>query len=271
MGSEMCIRDRAIAAAGFDTVRLPVRFDAWFTNGQIDPVLLKRVDHVIGVALAQDLRVILDLHHFDALVDDPATQGDTFVAIWQALSAHYAGWPPELMFELLNEPNGALTTERIEALTDRVLQIIRAKHPERWVIATGGDWSAWQQLRNLKRRDDRTAYTFHYYWPFDFTHQEAEWVKDIPPKRGPLSEAEAVEIEAQFQQIAALRRPLFLGEFGAYQKVVGDADRAAWMRVVREASEEAGIGWCHWGFVSGFRVADDDYTWKPGLREALFE
>ncbi|MEM8804146.1 MAG: glycoside hydrolase family 5 protein [Pseudomonadota bacterium] len=260
----------AIAAAGFDTVRLPVRFDAWF-DGEIDPAFQARVDHVIRVALDEDLQVILDLHHFDALVDDPAAHGDTFVAIWRELAAHYAGWPPELMFELLNEPNGALTTERMEALTDRVLPIIRAEHPERWVVVTGGDWSAWQKVRNLKRRDDRVAYTFHYYWPFEFTHQEAEWVEDIPPKRGPLTEAEANEITAQFRQIAELKRPLFLGEFGTYQKVVGDAERAVWMRAVREASEAAGIGWCHWGFVSGFRVAEDNHAWKPGLREALFE
>ncbi len=262
------------AEAGFDTVRLPVRFSARTTPDGIDRVFLDRVDHVIRTALDHDLNVILDLHHFHDLTNDPPAHTDRFVAIWTELASHYANWPSGLMFELLNEANETLDTAGADALFDRVIPIIRQSNPDRWIVVGGGDWNAWQQIENLKVRDDRVAYTFHYYSPFDFTHQEAEWVKrNRPPKRHSLTKAEAAAIEADFRTIAAIDRPLLLGEFGTYHKVVSSEDRAIWMKIVRRASEAAGIGWCHWGYApkSGFRLLDDDHAWLPDLRQALFD
>src|SRR3546814_18632286 len=64
-----------IRAAGFTTVRIPVR---WMHRSRetaphtIDPAFLDRVEAVVDQALAADLNVILNSHHFDALDKDPA-------------------------------------------------------------------------------------------------------------------------------------------------------------------------------------------------------
>ena len=42
---------------------------------------------------------------------DPDGQTDKFLAIWRQVAAHYANFPDTLAFELLNEPNGAATTQ----------------------------------------------------------------------------------------------------------------------------------------------------------------
>ena len=64
-----------IKAAGFDTVRIPVR---WHNKTQqqapwkVDPAWMDRVQTVVDQALAADLNVILNSHHFDPIFEDPA-------------------------------------------------------------------------------------------------------------------------------------------------------------------------------------------------------
>jgi len=259
----------AIANDGFDTIRLPVRFQAGYSNGQINPAMLDRVDHLIRVAFAHDLKVVLDFHHFTELMEAYDAHAELFVDIWTELSAHYLGWPDELMFELLNEPTDQVTTARANALYAKVFPILRSAHPKRWIIVGGGEWSSIAGLADLAPDDPYTAHTFHYYGPFDFTHQTAEWVDMHLPKRSPPDVGEVAKIESDFEALVDYPLPLFLGEFGVYNVVPPD-ERGPWMETVRRAAEAAGIGWCHWGYVSGFRVAEDDLMWLPGLKEALF-
>ena len=49
----------AIASEGFDTIRLPVRFQAGYLGDRIDPKLLRRVDHVVRTALSLGLNLSL--------------------------------------------------------------------------------------------------------------------------------------------------------------------------------------------------------------------
>ena len=64
-----------IRAAGFTTVRIPVRWSNKAGDGPdytIDPKWMARVTEVVDQALAADLNVILNDHHFNALDADPA-------------------------------------------------------------------------------------------------------------------------------------------------------------------------------------------------------
>src|SRR5579871_6942920 len=64
----------SVAAAGFDHVRLPVRFNAHGAKTApytIDPAFLARVDWAIDQAQARGLTIIVDFHHFEELMDDP--------------------------------------------------------------------------------------------------------------------------------------------------------------------------------------------------------
>src|SRR5258708_26392357 len=64
----------AYAKAGFDHVRLPVRFSAHAANDppfRIDEAFLARVDWAIDQALAHQLNIIIHLHHFDELMKQP--------------------------------------------------------------------------------------------------------------------------------------------------------------------------------------------------------
>lgn len=258
-----------IAAKGFDTVRLPARFSAHW-DGRIDPAFLARVDEVIGWARAEGLRVILDLHHFDELMHEPRAHADAFLAIWKELSEHYAGAPADLIFELLNEPSWELTTEKAVVLYERAMPTIRALHPDRWVIIGGGRWSVGTELPGLPVFDERTVHTFHYYTPFDFTHQQATYMESPPPARSWGSRSDRAEAVADLVHgLAHDAAPVFLGEFGVY-RAAPEQDTQDWLAFVRATTEAAGVGWCAWSFGSSFGIYDSENDrWKESRLKAL--
>lgn len=258
-----------IVAAGFDTVRLPVRFSSRWEGDRIEPAFLARVDAVIRGALDRGLIVILDLHHYEPLMADPAGEAQTFAAIWAALGAHYAGWPDGLYFELLNEPSGAMTTDVAAPMFAEIIAGLRPAHPDRWIIVSGGDWGNIDQMLTLPDFGPRTAHSFHYYSPFEFTHQQVPWHESPMPARGWDAATGAAAVKAEIARARQSEAPLFLGEFGTYRKVDPDS-RMAWLATVRRTAEEADIGWCAWSFASNFGlVTHDKRAWLPGVTEAL--
>lgn len=265
-----------IAEAGFDTVRLPVRFDLYWHEEQLDPALMARVDQVIGWAEAAGLQVILDLHHFEAMNSDPAANASQLIKIWAALGRHYAGHGDGLMFELFNEPNGAFTTALAAEIYAELRRILRRDHPERWIIAGGGNWNDLSEMEHLSAPDHpRDVRTFHFYDPWPFTHQQAPYLDDPPPARGWGSLSDHAALEAAMDQAAAAEGPVFLGEFGVYG-ATAPGPRLAWIRAVREAAEARALPWCYWGFSQGEGVGFSAFNtgtnaWDPGILDALFE
>ena len=258
----------AIAEAGFDTVRLPVRFGSRW-DGRIEPALLARVDEVIGWAEAAGLTVILDLHHFDELMAEPDRYADRFAAIWAELAQHYAGRGDGLVFELLNEAEGALGTARATALYRRVIPLIREADPDRWIVVGGGDFGSLGEMLKLPDLGPRVVDSFHYYEPFDFTHQQADFLDGPPPPQDWGSPAEREALARDIARATANDGPAFLGEFGVYAEVATEL-RADWIASVRQAAEAAGIPWCHWGFAAEFAAYDEETgRWNPVILQAL--
>ncbi len=258
-----------IAAAGFDAVRLPVRFNRRW-DGAIDPALLARADEVIGWAREEGLTIILDLHHFEALMTDPVGQGPVFLAIWEELARHYAGAPDDLIFELLNEATGMLTNPRLEVLFAEAIATIRQHHPDRWIIAGGENWNSASAMFTLGLPEDaRVALTFHHYEPYPFTHQLAPWTGESLPARGWGTEEERADLARRFRRAAEVGRPVLLGEFGVY----GETElqhRLAWSEAVRREAEANGFGWCIWALDAGFPVRDRATgDWIDGFEAAL--
>ncbi|MEM9974304.1 MAG: glycoside hydrolase family 5 protein [Pseudomonadota bacterium] len=262
-----------IADAGFDTLRVPARVSDYFEDGAIDPAFAAELRDVIETARAEGLFVILDLHHFEELMNDPDGQAGRFVAVWAALSETFADIKEGLAFELLNEPVGALTTERALPLYASALAEIRARQADRWVIYGGANWNAVSELAGLPRTGDpRVVHTFHYYIPDAFTHQGATWRENAPPSPAYWgNEVDLAQLDDAFETAAAHHAPTFLGEFGVIQNAPAE-DRETWLRAVRQAAEARGIPWCHWGFGAGFGAFDPETgLWDPAILDAFFD
>ncbi|HTX90244.1 MAG TPA: glycoside hydrolase family 5 protein [Anaerolineales bacterium] len=272
---------KTIAAAGFTAVRVPIDFaDHALPSGPftIEPGFFDRIDWVVRNASANGLVAILDMHNYQAMMDRPATEKVRFMALWKQIAEHYRDAPNDrVFFELLNEPNGALDNSAWSAIAGETLAVVRQSNPTRPVIIGPSSWNSFDQVQNLQLPPDPDIIvTFHYYLPFHFTHQGAEWVDGSNAWLGTLwtaSPAELTAIDNDFGRVQSWAklndRPVFLGEFGAYSK--GDqASRVRWTAAVARAAEAHGFAWGYWEFCAGFGVYDPvALQWRPDLLNAL--
>lgn len=256
---------RTVADAGFDTVRLPV---SWSTHADtqapytIDPTFFVRIDEVIGWALAADLQLILNIHHYWEMSVAPTDHLPRLLGLWQQIATHYADYPPTLLFEAMNEPNDQLTPLLWNTMQAEVIDTIRQSNPTRTIVVGGGNWNAVSSLWLLELpADDHLLATFHFYEPFTFTHQGAEWADGMDAYLGTPwgSDEERLFLAAQLEMAAAWGAvrdiPILLGEFGAYWRADMDS-RLAWTSAVREAAEQNNLGWCYWEWAAGFGIYD---------------
>ena len=255
-----------IAAAGFDTIRLPIRWDTRTNHAppyKIETEFFERVDHLVDLTLSQGLKIILDVHHYRPLYDDPIAQEARFLAMWEQISERYAAYPDSVIFEVINEPVDNLTNARLEVLYPKVMEIIRRSNPDRWVILSGDNWGSIEGMVGVQfPEDDRTIWSYHSYHPHSFTHQGASWstVKQTGVTWG--TEAQYVELTEMARFAAAYGakngKPIFLGEFGSYG-ADGKAPRASrlkWLTHMRKIHEQHNIGWCAWDFGAAFYFYD---------------
>lgn len=170
-------------AAGLDHVRLPVRFSTAARSDPNPPYTIKdefwkRVDWALDQALANQLSVILDVHHFEEIHKDPNAHKARLYAFWQQIGTRYAKRPKEVAFEILNEPNGALEPKILNEITKEALKVIRKTNPTRLVFADPYFWASAERLAELElpAADKNLIATFHVYEPILFTHQGAPWM-----------------------------------------------------------------------------------------------
>jgi len=269
-----------IRAAGFTTVRIPVRWSNKTGAGpgySIDPKWMARVTTVVDQALAADLNLILNDHHFDALDADPAANSAKLAAMWTQIAANFADRPAShLWFEIENEPHDKLTNAILNETLAPALEGIRATNPDRPVIIGGDFWSGIDSLATLELPDDPNVYpTFHYYEPFEFTHQGAGWVKPSPPPLGRVygsaDDAERLVKDTAKIKAYVARTGLipFMGETGAYDAHIPLAQRVQYTREVHDAFAPLGVGICGWAYTNTFPYYDHKAKrWLPGLRAA---
>lgn len=270
-----------IKQAGFDSVRVPIRWNAHAQAEapyQIDPEFFERVDWVVEQSVSRGLAVILNIHHYTELFDEPRLEKDRFLAIWDQIARHYQYSPDSVYFEILNEPNGTLGTIYWNEYATAAIQTIRQSNPQRTLVVGPSNWnSLWSLAELVLPQDDRNLIaTFHYYDPFTFTHQGAEWVGGSEIWLGTKWSGNSVEMDALRNALDLAtrwsvknRRPLFLGEFGAYSKA-DDQSRHLWTQAVAREAEQRGISWAYWEFCAGFGVYDPQaQAWNEPILSAL--
>lgn len=260
---------KQIAELGFQHVRLPVRWEpaerslaeAPYT---IRPEFLERIRQVVEEALSQKLLVVLNMHHHEALYEDPDGQRERFLRQWQQIAGEFKAYPDSLVFELLNEPHGKLTAEKWNLLLAEGVREIRKTNPTRAILIGTAEWGGLSALSKLVLPEDRNIIlTVHYYQPFEFTHQGAEWTGASAQAwlgtRWLDRDAERETIRRQFQPVIDLRAkrgiPVHVGEFGAYSKA-DMASRVRWTRFLARYFEEQRFSWAYWEFSAGFGIYD---------------
>ncbi len=268
-----------IAKAGFNTIRLPVRWSAHAKDKApytIDADFMARVKHVVGRARAAGLNVILDDHHFEELHKDPSKHAPKLAGMWTQIAAEFKDEPREhLWFEIANEPNAKLTHKNLLETLEPALAEIRKTNPHRPVIIGGENWSGVDSLATLPLPNDpHIIPTFHYYDPFDFTHQGATWVDNPPPMGRTFGgDADVTRLVADVRKVREYIKKTgktpFMGETGA-NGPIPVSERVKYQASVHAAFNTIKIGMCVWGFTNTFPIWDSEKkAWVPGMLNAM--
>jgi endoglucanase len=282
--------------AGFDHVRLPVRFSAHASAEPpyaIDEVFFRRVDWAVGQALSNDLAVIVDLHHYEELMKEPQAHRARFVALWEQIARRYRGLPEAVCFELLNEPHDRLGAGTWNDILGDALRHVRATNPTRRIIVEGVDWASAKNLRDtlVVPDDPNLVGSFHMYQPILFTHQGAPWmdtafqttgIRYPGPPSAPVTPGTSatwardwldrydreptatnpsgpVVIAEQLDMAMAFAQAHHLPVYMGEFGVIDKADagsRESWTRATRLEAERRGFGWAYWDDGASFAAYD---------------
>lgn len=288
-----------IAKAGFKTVRIPICFSAWMQLKQPydwdTPKGLEMADNFVKWALANNLNVIIDLHHseFDRSIAG-ADSAERMVNLWVKIAERYKNTDPEkVFFELRNEPHD-ITSEGWRWQAEQLIKYVREIAPKHTLIVGFEEWNGRQTMINSKPfADPNIIYTFHYYDPFLFTHQGATWagvggIEDVkflpfpandekiktPDKaKGQWTEnliksyREDSKAEKMFKDLKAAKDwsaknnvPIFLGEFGSFSQNTKLEDRCRHAEIVYSALGKLQIPNAWWEWDGGFNMFKTDST-----------
>ena len=291
---------RKIRELGFRHVRLPVAPEPFFHERdpeRIEGPQLAALDRALDAIAAESLAVIVDLHPEQGgrfkkgLANDDAHVRHV-ARFWRALAHHLSSRDPGMVFlEVMNESEVS-DRERWGTVQRTLLAAMREGAPRHTLIATGARWGSVKDLVLLDPVADRNVvYDFHFYDPYEFTHQGATWAVDrwrhlrslpypssverVVPTLGTLGTtsakmtaleygtkgwdadrlAERLDAVTGWAERHGVR--VMCGEFGAYRAGAPPRDRARWLHDVRTLLESAGIGWSVWDYASeGFGIVE---------------
>ncbi len=298
-----------IAKNGFQTVRIPINFGAWASCGKpyqwTNTAGLKFADDFVKWAAKNNLNAIIDLHHveFDGKVSGAATT-ERIVWLWKEIAERYKNTDAEkVFFELRNEPHD-IEAKAWREQASAIIRAIRPIVPNHTLIVGFHDWNSRSALIESKPfADPNIIYSFHYYDPFLFTHQGANWTGDGLPdlKYVPFPDNKKQKIETpasakgkwveglinayekdsnaekMFADLKAAKDwsvknnvPIFLGEFGSYSKLPTLEDRCRHAAIIYSALGKLDIPNAWWEWNDSFNMFEKGTTKiAPCMRKAI--
>jgi aryl-phospho-beta-D-glucosidase BglC (GH1 family) len=273
-----------IAALGFSHIRVPIRWDvperALLTDPYtVNPVFLARIKSVVDLAVSKNLYVIINMHHHEEMFTNPAAAKPRFLKQWAQIAAYFKGYNDRLLFEVLNEPHDALSPELWNVYFADALAEIRKTNPGRKVLLGTASYGGLGGVKDLNPPNDpNLILSIHYYNPFNFTHQGADWAglkdKYIGTKWEDLSwERNQVvsEFDYAIQWAKQRKMPLHVGEFGSYE-LADMESRARWTTFLARWFESQGLSWAYWEYSAGFGIYNPQTgAYKQPLVDALLK
>ena len=170
-----------IASLGVDHIR--VGFDQVVLEespGVYRECIFRKLEEFVFWCEKFSLNIVLNLHkaignYCDIpekiqLMESPELQ-ERFINLWLAVEERFHH-KPHIAFELLNEVRD-IDPELWNKVADKVIAAMRQKNANRILIIGGTRWNSPDTLNDMRIYDDpNIVYTYHFYAPFEFTHQQ---------------------------------------------------------------------------------------------------
>ncbi len=265
----------ALAAGGFNSIRLPLHYNLFTLPIEQEPVPgqntwlpngFKLVDDLLRWCESNHLYLILDLHAgpggqgYDKPISDynppapslweSAANRDKLIALWRELAGRYANNPWIGGYDLINEPNWTFennanlngcsdqTNAPLRQLLMDLTAAIRQVDPNHIIIIEGNCWGG-NYNGILPPWDPNLVVSFHKYW-------------DAPTAASLL---DRVALRDQWNV------PLWLGESGENSN--------EWFRDVVHFAEQANIGWAWWPWKKIGAISGPVTIQKPAGYQAI--
>lgn len=258
--------------SGITTVRIPVSWhnhlDAAFT---VDTVWMDRVQEVVDYALAEDLYVIINIHHDNEeeyYYPDRVHAGRSmeFVTrIWKQTALVFRNYDERLIFEILNEPrlvgyanewnwqdSDPYMTEAGEVIAEleqSALNAIRetgSNNEQRYVMITPYAASVYAARSGhfvipSDTADDKLIVSIHAYTPYSFAMQDPGDSIFTNDHKGEIDQF----MGALHTTFISEGLPVILGEYGATNKNNLD-QRVAWFSYYCQKAAQYGMSTILW-------------------------
>lgn len=269
----------AIKKEGFNTIRIPVTWHNHLdSNYKVNADWMKRVKEVVDYAIDNDMYVILNMHHDNAIYDlSKAIESSSgyneveknYLKVWTQIADTFKNYDEHLIFESMNEPriegsaaqwNGGTAKERdaVNKLNAAFTELIRksgGNNKYRFLMlpcyaASSSD----NALNAVKFPDDnRLILSVHAYSPYNFAMNENGTSK--------FSQVEKNELDRFFKglndKFVSKGIPVVIGETGATNKD-NLSDRIAWAKYYVSGAREYNIT-CLWWDNGAFGIGGEKF------------
>lgn len=243
-----------IKEAGFNVVRIPITWQKFLANDNtIDERWMNHVKEIVDWAIAEDLFVIINMHHEDTwlniskLGDSYDTVSVKFAAIWTQVAEAFADYDQRLIFESMNEPRARGTSyewtgtqkeyDVVNKLNQDFVNIVRGNgkgHNNERVLGIPG-YAASSNKQVLEsivmptwegKTAENLAIAIHCYSPYNFC------LSDAQNTFNPEDTADTADIIRLFDDINKLFTskgiPAYIGECGATRTGDNLSEREKW-------------------------------------------
>ena len=271
----------AVAAAGYDMIRIPVTWELFVddANGyKVDNAWMTRVKEVVDYAYNNNMYIILNMHHDDQHWLDISAQGKDFeevktkyAAIWTQIATTFKDYNEKLILEGLNEPLDRKNSsgsadwyghedyyfDNLTVLYKLFVDTVRAtggNNEYRYLmIPTYGAQCLEHQISKvvIPNNDKRIIVDLHYYK--EVTYDDFSWWMRL---------ADKYFIKNGYGVI--------IGETGIVSRRT-TAQKIAWAETYYSYSERYGLPVCIWDDGGDYEMLDRrTRTWEtPGLNETI--
>ncbi|MFD0751681.1 glycoside hydrolase family 5 protein [Mucilaginibacter calamicampi] len=288
-------RDFALLKSlGFKSVRIPIAFN--FIEQQKIPLnnVLAQIDRVLDLCNKYGFKLVLDYHYGDLNDNNFLTETPKIINLWLILTKRYKSVSADnLFFEIYNEPP-PMNPQTWKDAAYNITTAIRKIDKKRTLIVGASNYNSIYELsRFVRLADENVIYTFHFYEPFFFTHQGAEWVGDQMATTGvpfpynaekfPALNAKAKNTwgetnyykykpegteQALFDKLTLVKKwgdkykvPILCGEYGVYNKYADLDSRCRYIKAMRSTLKTLNIPGMLWDYNGTFSI----FTDKPSM------
>ena len=293
-----------LASHGIKTVRVPVAWDFYATNGVIDPAKMDRVKQVVSWITGAGMYAIVNIHWDGGWINNEKGSPPfsltpeiktKFANYWKQIGTAFSGVDHKLILEGMNE-EGSWTTDGQKYGTPNIPPLNEMNQLFVTTARAQGGFNATRALliAGFNTDIDKTcvpAFTvptdpagagklflsIHYYTPWTFTIKEqndgANDTQPVSTTWGTAAEKKA--LEDAFNKLASCstdkKVPIILGEFGVTKGtapyVRDSASRAAWMTAVATASKARAIVPVLWD--TGSEISRTDGSFSAEFQQAF--